>query len=191
MVTVPTVDAVADRTDPPSPANPRTAGRTRSVRSLLWANGPLAGVLALLSWLMSKSTLIPVVGLDPSWNYSLDRAVVGHIEFGTHFVFTYGPLGFFVVDALWEPAPAIAAFLFWLTVSVGIFCALLRCLRPLMPTPLACVLAYLVGAITVLDRGAEILLVLALALLVRSPGGRHNGWKREKSGRPSTASGRQ
>ena len=167
MVTVPTLDASAARLGPSPPAGPETVRRPPSTRSLLWADGTLAFVLAVLSWPLSKNDLVPRVGLDPSWRYSLDRAVVGHIQFGTHFVFTYGPLGFLMVEGLWEPAPAIGAFLFWLAVSVAMFWVLLRCLRPLMPTVLACVLAYLVGAITALDRGPEILLVFALAALVR------------------------
>lgn len=167
MVTVPTVDAATDHLGPSPLADPGTVRRPRSIRSLLLANGTLAGALALLSWPLSTRNLVPVVGLDPAWSYSLDRAVVGHIQFGTHFVFTYGPLGFLMVERLWETAPAIAAFLFWVAVSVGMFYVLLRCLRPLMPALPACVLAYLVGAVSALDRGPEILLVFAVALLVR------------------------
>jgi len=41
----------------------------------------------------------PTIGLDPSWNLSLQLAAINGKVFGREFVFTYGPLGYLLTQA--------------------------------------------------------------------------------------------
>lgn len=106
----------------------------------------LACVLAALTWPYSKGSLLPATGLDSSWQGSLARAAASGLHFGTQAVFTYGPLGFLSIPNLYETGTALAAFAYGLALSVAIFWLLLRALRPVVPLPVALVLAYVAGA---------------------------------------------
>ena len=55
--------------------------------------------LALLISVPASFTTAPQVGLDPSWQLSLQLAVLNGKNFGKDFVFTYGPLGYLLIHA--------------------------------------------------------------------------------------------
>lgn len=55
-------------------------------------------VVGLLSW--PVVSLVPPVGLDPSWQAGLHMAVHFDLKFGDEITWTYGPLGFFAIPLL-------------------------------------------------------------------------------------------
>ena len=130
-----------------APVEPTATSRTSVIikSPLSWSI-----VLAVLAWPLAPSALYPCPGLDCSWQGTLQRAAVLRMPYGTHVVFTYGPLGFLTTPELFEPVPAILAFCFILSVSVGIFYLLMRGLRPFMPLWCAVAAAYVIGAAAVL-----------------------------------------
>ena len=75
-------------------------------------------------------------------------AAHNRMAFGTHIVFTYGPLGFLTVQQLNYSATAVAAYFFTLALSTAVFAALIWSLRRAVPLVVAIVVAYLVGSVS-------------------------------------------
>lgn len=143
---------------------PRRNSRGK-IRSILESTPFLALVLTALAWPFSKAYLYPTSGLDTSWRGTLERSVALHMPYGTHVVFTYGPLGFLTVPALYESAAAVCAFLFAVALGVAIFGVLIGALRDVLPVPVAFVVAFVAGAsLRLTDSGPEVLLAVVFAL---------------------------
>ena len=130
----------------------------------------LGAILAILTWPWTQSSLSPATGLDPSWQGALELAVRHRLQYGTHFVFTYGPLGFLAVHPLYYRGTAIAALLFTLATNAVIGWLVVRSLRGTMPLALVLVVAYftLAAAVFVSEGlvadGPELTIGLTLAL---------------------------
>lgn len=86
--------------------------------------------LALLVSMPASFTLAPQVGIDPSWELSLQLAAVNGSVFGKDFVFTYGPLGYLLIHAAVNKAALPLYDLFIL----GSLCSLYRGLWLLNPS---------------------------------------------------------
>lgn len=146
----------------------------RAVRST-WL---LAIVLMVLGWNLSKAYLVPVAGLDPSWEGALQRSLALHMHYGTQVVFTYGPLGFLNTDSLYLPIAALAAFCWNVLIGIAVFGVLLRSLRDLLPLPAAFVAAYVAGcSVWFLSRDPEVVLALAFAVAIWSITGRYDRYR--------------
>ena len=94
-----------------------------------------------------------------------------HLAFGSRVVFTFGPLGFLVSPQLFFISNTVLAFLFTLAFSTALFGALVWSLRHSLPLPVAAVVAYFVGGISLLSAryfGTNVAVedVLALVLIV-------------------------
>jgi hypothetical protein len=82
---------------------------------LKWGLAAIAVVL--LSW--QALEIEPRPGLDYSWQAALQLAAEHHLVFGREIVFTYGPLGFLDIPALWSSWPADLAFLYTVLLKLG------------------------------------------------------------------------
>ena len=76
-------------------------------RVLLVAIGVVA---AVLTWTMGS--IVPSGGLDGSWHAALYLALERHLRFGPEIDFTFGPLGFLSVPALYDPVLGAIAWAF-------------------------------------------------------------------------------
>lgn len=145
---------------PHSPTGPARPNQTL-LSSLL-----IGLVLAVLAWPSSKGDLVNRAGLY-GWQTTLAMAAHNGMAFGTHIVFTYGPLGFLGVQQLNYSGTAILAFFFTLAMTTAIFTALVCLLRRVVPLLPAVVVAYVVGAVCVHTRlGPEYVLTLVLVVCV-------------------------
>jgi hypothetical protein len=87
-----------------------TSGSRRQRLSRVLASTWLLGLLvAVATWWVAFAP--PFVGLDESWWAALYMAAHRGLHFGTHVVFTYGPLGFLGQAFLWYQNLAVLAFL--------------------------------------------------------------------------------
>ena len=136
----------------------------------------LGVVLAVVAWPYPASSLVVASGLDFSWVTTLAIAAHNHLPFGTHVVFTFGPLGFLQHQQLnyrWTTALSV---LFALALSTAIFGALIWSLRRVVPLAAAVVLAYVVGAVSLAVTQADaefavaIVLILCVSVLSRAEG---------------------
>jgi hypothetical protein len=73
----------------------------------------------------------PEIGLDPSWQLSLQLATIKGKVFGREFVFTYGPLGYLLIHAAVSKAVLLLYDFFILASLLSIY----RTLLPLHPRP--------------------------------------------------------
>lgn len=76
------------------------------------------------------------------------------LQFGTEFVFTYGPLGFLQVPVLYEQGMWVLAFLFQLTIHAAVAIVLLWTARRALPLGLAVVACYVILVIGGLQAAA-------------------------------------
>ncbi len=131
------------------------------------SNFVLGLVLSILSWHFSAQSLLVAPGLDPSWKTTLETAAHNGTAFGTHVIFTYGPLGFLDVTQLNYAWPALFSFAFTLVFSTTIFAALLWGLRCSIPLWLAIPVAFIVGDVSLsINPGPEDVLPLVLLVCV-------------------------
>ncbi|KLO32786.1 hypothetical protein [Mycobacterium haemophilum] len=111
----------------------RTAGHVRAwcatttLGSARWQQGLGAFIAAALFW--PKSSIDPIVGLDPSWQAGLALARIHHIAWGPELVFTYGPLGFLQTSAYYSFAQAVLASIYQITVIAALFLGIATALR--------------------------------------------------------------
>jgi hypothetical protein len=115
--------------------------------SLRWVSstGFLSMVLAAITWPGRISPLPPQIGLDPSWHAALAMAAQQRLPFGTRIVFTYGPLGFLNVPALYYANTAVPAFAFRFALATATFAVLLSATRRYVPLLVALPVAYVAG----------------------------------------------
>lgn len=126
--------------------------RLRSTPVRAWATpGVVALGFGLLCTIVSWPviSLAPITGLDSSWRSGLAMAAVHHIEWGSRLDFTYGPLGFLTVRALYFGSTAALAFLYQFVVELALFSLLFRFTRKSLPPLLAAVVSYAIGATAV------------------------------------------
>ena len=150
----------------------RAAGaRASSVRSTAWrelvtSDALIGFILALVAWPGSRIELFNISGLY-GWQSALAMATHSGMHYGTQVQFTYGPLGFLTVDQLNYRWTADLAFVFTLVLSSALFAMVVWSLRRAIPTALAVVVAYVVGAISVhIQVGPEYVLALVLVVCV-------------------------
>ncbi len=132
-------------------------------------------MLAVLAWPSSTSWLgVSTVvtpssiaeGIASSWQSALAMAVHNRLSFGTHVVFTYGPLAFLQDEQLNYQWTTVLSVVFALAFFTAVLGALVRALRRTIPLAVAVVVAYVVGAVTLRDWGFMIVEALALVLVV-------------------------
>jgi hypothetical protein len=87
------------------------------------------------------------------------------MAFGTHIVFTYGPLGFLQVLQLNYQGTSDLSFLFLFVLSTSVCGALVWSLRRTVPLPLAIVVAYVVAALT-FNTAVNVEYVIGLVLII-------------------------
>src|SRR5579884_1622019 len=94
--------------------------------SIAWSRLMSAPVVALLVALLSwrPVQLVPLPGLDNSWQAGLALAVHSGIAFGDHAIFNLGPLGFLINPQLWQTPLAVLAFAYLLLVHYALALAL-------------------------------------------------------------------
>ena len=137
------------QSDPPrSPVFKRAALYERLSRAgkpalLAWTIVPLA--ITLLAW--QTVPLEPAPGLDPSWTAGLEMAVHDGITFGTHAIFSYGPLGFLTYQFLWYGHLGAASFLYALLIRFAAALAVFLGARRTFGGPAAFVIAVIVASI--------------------------------------------
>ena len=117
-------------------------------RRILGSDLFLGLVLAVLAWSSSTSDLANAIPGRYGWQTALAMAAHNGTAFGTHIVFTYGPLGFLTVQQLNYSGTTVAAYVFTLAISTAVFGALIWSLRRAVPLLVAIVVAYLVGSIS-------------------------------------------
>jgi hypothetical protein len=115
----------------------------------------LGGLIALLTWPIA--TPIPRAGTDASWVAGLYIGLRDGLQFGTEFVFAYGPLGFLEQPALYDSGLWIVALLFRTLIYVALAAALLWATRRALPLPLAAAAVYALLAIGYLEAAAVLL----------------------------------
>jgi hypothetical protein len=126
-----------------------------------------AAVLTVCTWRFALKNLSPSFGLDPSWQGTLSDAAASHLHFGTQLVFTYGPLGFLTVPALYHFWPAMLALVYESALSMCVFYLLVRVFRRTLPFAVAVVGAYIAGgAVLLTGIGPEIALPITLVVLI-------------------------
>ena len=122
------------------------------LRFVTRSNVALGLVLAVLSWPYNAAALRPEYTwdvFDPGWSAALEMIAHQRLPFGTHAVFTYGPLGFLAVWALYFTVTAIIGFLFLLGLYTTVFAALIWSLRQVVPVVVAIVVAFVAGTISI------------------------------------------
>lgn len=139
----------------------------RLTRGLL--STPFLGtVIAFLSWPIVS--IAPQVGPDPSWTAGLYMAHAEGLQFGTQFVFTYGPLGFLQVPALYGEALWMLAFAYRGLLYVGLAISLVWAARRAFPLAVAVAGCYVLLAAGYAEEAALLVaLVWCLAALEERP----------------------
>jgi hypothetical protein len=115
-----------------------------------WWPWPVGIAITILTWPIYS--IVPSVGLDPSWGIGLHLAATQGMDFGSQIVFTYGPLGFLTLPTLAPGVSGGLALLFTavlrLTLSVTLLFAARRGYTAILAIPLAYVLCVLTGVDT-------------------------------------------
>jgi hypothetical protein len=125
---------------------------------------PVAAALVIAAITWQTTTLTATTGLDPSWIAGLHLAHLNHVDFGSSFVWTYGPLGFLAFPLAVTGQTMAAAFAFVLVAQVAFCYLLLRRTAAAFGAPLAIVLVYVVSAMPLAHADLLLLIVFLLAL---------------------------
>jgi hypothetical protein len=146
------------------------------------STGFLSMVLAAITWPGRVSPLPPQVGLDPSWHAALAMATQQRLPFGTRIVFTYGPLGFLNVPALYFANTAVPSFAFRFALATATFAVLLSAIRRYVPLIVALPVAYvsgftLIGLLPSDEAAIGIAFALCVERLSRPRDDRANEWR--------------
>lgn len=147
-------------TEPAAEPRPVPGGKSRSPElgqagRLALSSPVLGGLIALLAWPITSP--MPQVGTDPSWVAGLYMGLSHGLQFGTEFIFAYGPLGFLEQPALYDSGLWIVALLYSTLVYVALAVALLWAARRALPLPLAAAAVYALLAIGRLEAAAVLL----------------------------------
>lgn len=102
-------------------------------------------VLALVTWrVWPAGSVLPSLGLDPSWKIGLHLAATHGLVFGRDVAFTYGPLGFLAQPLTVTELTGALSIGFALAVWLALAVAVLAAARRTFPPVVAFALAYLV-----------------------------------------------
>jgi hypothetical protein len=143
---------------------PRMSARPKCGPRGVVSDALIGLVLAVLAWSSSTFNLFPSPFLE-GWGSALAMAAHNAMPFGTHIVFSYGPLGFLTVQELFYSSTAVLAFVFTIAISTAVFGTLIWSLRRVVPVAVAVLVAYVVGAVS-LQLVTDPEYVLALVLVV-------------------------
>ena len=121
------------------------------IHKVMTSNWFIGVVLAVLAWPTSTSRLAVINGVGTSWQAALTMASHRHMEFGSHAIFTYGPLGFLVSPEFYFEWTAVLSFIFTLVFMAVLLGALVWSLRRTISLPLAVVVAYLLGSVSLMS----------------------------------------
>lgn len=146
-------------------ASPSSPERSRPPRVVL--STPFLGALiALLAWPIVSA--VPGGGPDASWVAGLYMGLGDGLQFGTEFVFAYGPLGFLEQPVLYDSGLWVVSLLYRTAIYVALAIALLWAARLSMPLLVAAAAVYALLAIGHLEAAALLLtFVLCVAGLSR------------------------
>jgi hypothetical protein len=128
--------------------------RATVVRRLALIAVPL--LLALASWQTLPLVPSAISGLDDSWQAALQMAHHYHVAFGSHLVFTYGPLGFLSVPTLWYGQLGALAVFYAVVVRIALAAALFTGARRSYGTAPALLVALLISSIVPGEVGANL-----------------------------------
>jgi hypothetical protein len=146
------------------PSGPRWQRLYRALAST-WVLGPL---VAIASWGVTFAP--PFVGLDESWWAALYMAAHRGLHFGSHLVFTYGPLGFLGQAFLWYGNVAALSFLYQVVLHLALSISLVWALRRTLNAAGTVVLAMLaLLAAPAVDAPTALTAVWCLAALSPKP----------------------
>lgn len=144
------------------------SGRRRTLeraRAIALSTPFLAVLIVLVTW--PGLFIGPGAGLDPSWNTALQMATHSGLDWGTQFIFTYGPLGFLTAPATMYGGLTALSGIYVVAVLVGFAAAVLWACRWFrLPLPVAVAVAFVassLAAIEVIVPLAFIVCALALA----------------------------
>jgi hypothetical protein len=144
------------------------APRGERLSRVLLSTPFLAVAVAIFTWPIYS--IHPSVGPDPSWIAGLYMAPGEGLQFGTQFVFTYGPLGFLEKPVLYGEAMWMASFAYQSLIHVGLAIAVLALARRALPLAVALAATYVLLVVGYLDAAVVLLALLCcLAALDREP----------------------
>jgi hypothetical protein len=136
-----------------------------------WLVIPLA--IMLLAWQWQWPGLQPAPGFDESWTAGVSMAVHSGLAFGQRVVFTYGPLGFLSVGALWQVHLAQAATAYMLILRFAFALALFASARRTFGVVGGFVIALVVASVDSLLLEPAVFLIFAVWALTTELGRRH------------------
>jgi len=153
---------------------PSLGGRRARAISIAW---PVVAAFAIAIVTWQTTTLTATAGLDPSWIAALHLAQVKGIDFGSDFVWTYGPLGYLAFPVAVTGQTLAEAFVFVLLAQVAVCYLLLRCAARALIAPVAVVVVYLVAALPLAHADLLFVIVFLYALWVlEEPGTQLAHW---------------
>lgn len=150
-------------------------------RRIATSNVFLGLILALLVWPFSTNSLFVPKGLGSSWVFTLAWAAHNGTPFGTHIIFTYGPLGFLQTEELIYRGTTVLSVAFALTFFAAILGTLVWSLRRSVHLIVAVAVGYVFGIVT-FRYGVQsedmlaLVLVVCVAALSRTDADRVPGW---------------
>jgi hypothetical protein len=99
------------------------------VRRVATSSIALGAVVAAITW-PAHPSLVPQPGLDESWMAGMHMAARHGVPFGSHAVYTYGPLGFLATwQHLFYGITTLATFLFAFAMATAVYAVLIRAIR--------------------------------------------------------------
>lgn len=142
--------------------------KTRLAR-LDWRRPPtwlLGFVLALITW--SVSLAPPSVGLDGSWIAGISMATHGGLQYGTEFIFSYGPLGFLALPLVFYSGFGVLSLLYLSLLYIAFCIALVWALRRRFPAWFCLVFGFaLLGLLPLIEEPLILATLASLVLLER------------------------
>ncbi|HEX4752203.1 MAG TPA: hypothetical protein VH268_04840, partial [Solirubrobacterales bacterium] len=142
--------------------------KTRLAR-LDWRRPPtwlLGLVLALITWSISLAP--PSVGLDGSWIAGISMATHGGLQYGTEFIFSYGPLGFLALPLVFYSGFGVLSLLYLSLLYIAFCIALVWALRRRFPAWFCLVFGFaLLGLLPLIEEPLILATVASLILLER------------------------
>ncbi len=120
--------------------------------------------VAILTWDYVQIT--PAPGIDPSWMLGLNLATAEGLDYGTEFVFTYGPLGFLDQPMVVDGLQAALGGLWLLGLRAALAASLLWAARRSFQWPVAALVAFGVAVLVPPTVGSVAIALTALWCLV-------------------------
>jgi hypothetical protein len=137
------VGALLRRARVPLPASRAEAeawvGFARWLAVPVWRVLTYPAVLAMFVWLVAAPLvpLSPGGGTDGSWITALHIAHMRGLDFGSDFLYTYGPLGYLTVPRAYDPTQLRVGWIYVALVYYGVAVAFIAALRRIVPSLIA------------------------------------------------------